>query len=1113
MRSHKLTHTVMVLGALLLGAPSSNAQYSINLFAGGGPNGLPALSSSIGNPGGVAVDASGNIYIADPYSSRIFKVASGTVTVFAGNESGAGAGGYSGDGGPATSATLSRPVGVAVDASGNVFMADTDNSVIREVVAATGNIQTVAGNAILGAGYSGDGNFATSAQLNFPSGVFVDSSGNIFIADTSNSVIREVVAATGDIQTVAGNVNLGPGYSGDGALATNAQLDLPDGVFVDGLGNIFIADTDNSVIRCVVGTAGGCLGSALPVGDITTVAGAQYTYDFNCNFSGDNGPALNAQLCTPSGVSVDTTGNMYIADTGNSEIREVVAGNIQAFAGTGGVAGYTGDNGPATSAELNNPNGLFLASGNVFIADTENFVIREVTGGTINTAVGNNTPADSGDGGVPTNASLNAPGGVFVDAAGDVYVADTSNCVIREILSASGDIQTVAGNGTLGCGYTDNVPALSAQLDFPSSVFVDSGGNIYIADTENSVIRCVVESAGGCLGSTQPVGNITTVAGTGIGGYSGDNGPATSAQLFNPDGVFVESGGNIFIADTTNSVIRCIVGTAGGCLGSSLAVGDITTLAGTPTTPCSANNVFPLCGDGGLASSAYLSSPAGVYVDGLGNLFIADTFDSKIRCVVGRAGGCFGSALVVGSITTVAGTGSAGYSGDGGLATSGLLNDPYGVFVDGFGNIFIADTDNSVVREVVAVTGDIQTIAGNGTFGYAGDGGTGTSAELAHPLGIASDASGNLFVADTENSRIRELSSTVKVASIPSAATLPTGGSQQFAATVTGASNTSVTWEVNGVAGGNSATGTVSNLGSYQAPASVPSGGGVTVTAVADANGVNLASALVTIVSGAPTVTVTTSPTVTEVYTGATQTFVANVTGISNTAVNWQVTGAGTIAAGMYSAPATVPTPSTVVIAAVSQANSNVSGVYPILIVAAPTASQPAPQTVSPGGTATYSISLNANTGDPKQPITLACLTSSLPLNATCNFSPSRIAPGPSAVPFTLTINVPTTAASLEKRNGLWAPQLGVAFAFLPMAAILFVMSTRENDKRKKHRQWLPFVVLLCTALVFLIGCGGSSSSTTTTGTQPKLYSVQVQGTTAAQPNPTTLTTASLTVQ
>jgi trimeric autotransporter adhesin len=1105
MRAHKLTPTVMILGALLLGAPWSNAQYSINLFAGGGPNGLPALSSSIGNPGGVAVDASGNIYIADPYSSRIFKVASGTVTVFAGNESGAGAGGYSGDGGPATSAALSRPTGVAVDTSGNVFIADTDNSVIREVVAATGNIQTVAGNAILGAGYSGDGNPATSAQLNFPSGVFVDSSGNIFIADTSNSVIREVVAATGNIQPVVGNGTPCGAVApcGDGGAATSAQLDLPDGVFVDGSGNIFIADTDNSVIREVVAATG----------NIQTVAGTYYSFILNgdlCNFSGDGGLATSAYLCLPSGVSVDSTGDIFIADTSNSEIREVVAGNIQAFAGTGGVAGYTGDNGPATSAELNNPNGLFLASGNVFIADTENFVIREITSGTINTVAGNNTPADSGDGGVPTNASLNAPGGAFVDASANIYVADTSNCVIREISSASGDIQTVAGNATLGCGYTDNVPALSAQLDFPSSVFVDSGGNIYIADTENSVIRCVVESAGGCLGSAQPVGNITTVAGTGIGGYSGDNGPAISAQLFNPDGVFVDSGGNIFIADTTNSVIRCIVGTASGCFGSTLAVGDITTVAGNGT-PCA--DPATSCGDGAAATSAQLNFPAGIFVDASGDLFIADTFDSKIRCVVGAAGGCLGSTLVVGDITTVAGTGSTAYSGDGGPATSGALFDPSGVWVDTLGNIFIADTDNSVVREVVAVTGDIQTIAGNGTFGYVGDGGAGTSAELAHPLGIAGDASGNLFVADTENSRLRELSSTVKVASIPSAATLPTGGSQQFAATVTGASNTSVTWEVNGIAGGNSATGTVSDLGSYQAPASVPSGGGVTVTAVADANGVNLASASVTIVSGAPTVTLTTSPTVTEVYTGATQTFVANVTGISNAAVNWQVTGAGTISAGVYSAPATVPTPSTVVIGAVSQANSNVSGVYPILIVAAPTASQPAPQTVSPGGTATYSISLNANTGDPKQPITLACLTGSLPLNATCNFSPSKIAPGPSAVPFTLTISVPTTAASLEKRNGLWAPQLGVAFAFLPMAAILFVMSTRENGNRKKRRQWLPVVVLLCASLVLLIGCGGSGGSSTPPGTQPKVYSVQVQGTTAAQPNPTTITTVSLTVQ
>src|SRR5579871_864979 len=1114
-----LTRT-LTLVAGLLAASLANAQYSINLFAGGGPNGLPASSSSIGNPTGVAVDASGNIYVCDTYSSRVFKVAAGTLTVFAGNDSGAGEGSYSGDGGPATAAGLSRPEGLAVDAAGNVFIADTDNSVIREVVAATGIIQTVAGNANLGPGYSGDGSLATNAQLDQPGGVFVDGSGNIFIADTSNSVIREVVAATGNIQTVAGNANLAPGYSGDGGAATSAQLDLPTGIFVDASGNIFIADTDNSVIRCVIGAAGGCLGSSFAAGAITTVAGAQYTFNFSCNFSGDNGPALSAQLCTPGGVYVDNAGNLYIADSGNSEIREVVAGNMQAFAGTGGFPGYSGDSGPATSAEINTPTGLFVNSGNVYIADTSNYVIREVTSGTISTAIGNNTPADSGDGGAATSASLDAPGNIFVDAAGDVFIADTSNCVIREIAAGTGNIQTVAGNATLGCGYADNLPALSAQLDLPFGVFVDAGGNIYIADTENSVIRCVVESAGGCFGSSQAVGNITTLAGTGIGGYSGDSGTATAAQLYNPSAIFVDGGGNVFIADTTNSVIRCIVGTAGGCFGSTLAVGDITTVAGTPSVVCS--DPQTACGDGAAAISAQLYAPAGVFADASGNLFIADTFDSKVRCVVAVAGGCFGSTLAVGDITTVAGTGSTGYSGDGGLAVSGALYDPSGIWVDSLGNIFIADTTNSVVREVVAVTGDIQTVAGTGTFGYAGDGGTGTSAELAHPLGVGEDASGDIFVADTENSRIRELISTVAVASIPNAATLPTGGSQQFAATVTGARNTSVTWLVNGVIGGSSAAGTVSNLGSYQAPASVPGGGAVTITAVADANGVNLATALVTIVSGAPTVTLTTSPTATEVYTGTTQTFQSNVTGMSNTAVNWQVNQVqggnpifGTIAAGTYTAPASVPSPATVVIGAVSQANSSVSGVYPVLIVAAPTAPQPAPQTISAGGTATYSISLDANTGDPRQPITLACLTSSLPQNATCSFSPSKIVPASSAVPFTLTISVPTTGASLDGRDKLWAQPFAAAVAFLPMGALILVgAGTRDSRSRKKRRQWLPWVVFMCVPLTLLMACGGSSSSSGSSGTpQPKTYSVQVQGATAAQPNPTTITTVSLTVQ
>ncbi|MFZ0774666.1 MAG: hypothetical protein WCA49_00895 [Candidatus Sulfotelmatobacter sp.] len=1152
MLSHKLNHSVILLGALLLAAPAaSNAQYAINLFAGGGPNGLSAITSSIGYPGGVAQDASGNTYIADSYSNRVFKVdASGTLTVFAGNGLGIGGeDGYSGDGGPATSAELSRPEGVAVDAAGDVFIADTDNSVIRCVVGslkgcfgsalAAGDITTVAGiyyPTTDTCNYSGDGSLATSAYLCQPGGVFVDGSGNIFIADTENSVVREVLAANNNIQTVAGSGLPCGAVSpcGDGAAATSAELDLPGGVFVDGAGDIFIADTYDSVIREV----------AAATGNIQTVAGTYYTYIQNgdvCEYTGDGALATLAGICQPSGVSVDSAGDIFIADSLNSAIRCVVGsaggcfgsayavGDITTVAGNYAMgAGYSGDGGPATSAQLNDPNGLLLdGSGDILIADTENSLIRCVVGssggcsgstlavGDITSLTGNHTVAYSGDGNLATVAELYADGGVFADGSGNVFIADSYNCVIREVLAATGYIQTVAGNGT--CGYAgDGAAATSAELNYPGGVFVDSLGDIFIADTLNSLVREVVAATG----------YIQTVAGDPalVAGYSGDNGPATSAQLYEPYGVFVDSSGDIFIADTTNSAIRCVVGTALGCFGSTLAVGDITTVAGTPTTPCSANNTFPICGDGGLATSAYLSSPAGVFGDALGDILIADTFDSKIRCVVGSAGGCFGSTLAVGSITTVAGTGSGGYSGDGGLATSGLLDDPYGVFVDSFGNIFIADTDNSVVREVVAVTGNIQTIAGNGTEGYAGDGGTATSAELDHPLGIAGGLSGSLFIADTENSRVRELSSTVNEASVPSSATVPAGASQQFATTVTGASDTSVTWQVNGVTGGNAATvGAISPLGSYQAPAAVPSPATVTVTAVANANGVNRASATVNIISGSGTaVTVSTSPTVTEVYTGTTQTFAANVTGITNTAVNWQVDGVtsgnstvGTISAtGTYSAPTAVPTPATVMIGAVSQAMSNVSAVYPIVLANAPTASQPASQTINAGGTATYDISLNPNTGDPEHPITLACLNSSLPLNATCTFSPSTITPALSPVPFTLTVNVPTGSASLEKPNRMWlAPQLFAAF--LPIGALLFIgLGKRGSEKRRKRRQWLPFLFLLCVSLGWLIGCGGSSTSPSNpSNPEAGSYSVQVQGTTAAQPNPITITTASLTVQ
>jgi len=1135
-----ITSIAIVLGLALIAPPLSPAQFSISTIAGGGSSGLPATQSSIGYPESVALDSSGNIYLSDSYSNQIFKVDStGNATVLAGN----GTVGYAGDNGPATSAALNNPEGLVIDGAGDVFFADTNNFVIREVVASSGNIQTVVGNGI--EGDLGDGGPATSAELDDPYGVFVDTSGDIFIADTDNYVIRCVAAAAGAcgistsqagyIYTVAGTPGTGctsytgpPPLCGDTGPATAAQLTEPEGVFVDSAGNIFIADTDDSVIRVVnPGTAPVTIATVtIQPGDIATVAGTYYDSSLgdSCVFTGDGGPALGAYLCQPNGVFVDTSENIFIADTDNFAIREVgTAGTISTPAGTLGTAcsAYNntngcGNGGLATGALLNYPSGMAVdSSEDIYIADTEDFAVREVVAATgdIQAFAGNTFLAYSGDGGVSTNAALNAPGQVFVDGSGDVFIADSDNSVIREVVAASGDIVTVAGNGI--AGYSgDGGAATLAELNSPYSVFVDGSGDIFIADTENCLIR---EVSGGI---------ISTVAGDPTAqptpcGYAGDGGLPTSAQLYNPYGVTLDSSGNIFIADSQNSAIRVVnTGTTAITLaGVTIPPDTIATLAGNGTACVPSNG----CGDGGPATSALLNFPGGLTVDATENIFIADSSDEAVRVINTSTTPVTiaGVTIPPGDIETVVGTlGQRGYSGDGATPSSALLDTPSGVFVDSSEDIFIADEFNNAIREVVAVTTIIQTIAGNGTEGFSGDGGPATSAELAHPLGIVGVTSGDFFVADTENSRIRELTSTAEIVLAGASATVPVGGSQQFAATVTGASNTSVTWEVNRVPGGNSTWGKVSSTGLYTAPATVPTPPTVTVSAVSNANGFTKASVEVTIGGkNTPTVSVTTTPSgVTDVYTATTQTFNATVTNETNTAVNWQVNGVaggnstvGTISsAGVYTAPSAVPSHPVVLITAVSQANTTVWDSYPITVVTPPSAAQPAPQTISPGATATYKLALKANTGDPHQPITLSCVQSTLPPGATCTFSPAKITPASTAVPFTLTVTVPSGTASLEKPGGLWlTPQL--FFAFMPLAGI-FLIGAKPRDQR---RRWL-WVALLCVLLIALSACGGgSSSSSTSTGTNPEVgtYTIQVQGTTAAQPTAVTITTVGLTVQ
>ena len=601
----------------------------------------------------------------------------GVLTVVAGN----GTPGFSGDNGPATLAQLDYPYGVAVDSAGNLYIADFLNNRIRKVT--NGVITTFAGSGMIG--FGGDNGPATSARIWHPEAVAVDAAGNLYITNVLNERIRKV--SNGVITTLAGNGTAG--YGGDNGPATSAQLNQPIGITVDSAGNVYFAERGNEVVRKVAN------------GVITTVAG-----NGTAGYSGDGGPATSAQLNYPYGVTVDSAGNLYVAEVSNRRIRRVSGGTISTVAGTG-TAGFSGDGGPATSAQLGQPYDVAMDSaGNLYIADAGNDRIRKVSAGTITTVAGNGMPGFSGDGGPPTSAQLNSPYGVAIDSAGSVYAVELYSYRVSKV--SGGAISTVAGNGTPGSGG-DNGPATSAQLYLADGAAADSGGNLYIADTGNNRIRKVAN------------GVITTVAGNGTAGYGGDNGSATSAQLNEPNSIAVDPAGNLYIADANNSRIR------------KVANGVITTVAGNGTAGFS--------GDNGPATSAQLNAPLGVALDSSGNLYIADERNYRIRKVSG------------GVISTVAGSGTAGFSGDNGPATSAQLTAPGAIALDSAGALYIAD--NLRLRKVSG--GVISTVAGNGTTGFSGDNGPATSAQFSEIPGVAVDSAGNVYIADASNNRIRIL--------------------------------------------------------------------------------------------------------------------------------------------------------------------------------------------------------------------------------------------------------------------------------------------------------------------------------------------------------------------
>lgn len=700
------------------------------------------------------------------------------------------------------------PTAVVEDASGNLYIAPPNSQYILEWQASTGQMIVFAGT-----GYISDHHqpgIATTSPLWSPSALAIDSHGNVYIADTGNNAIKEV-SPSGELTTIVGTTKpCGGGKCGDNGPAILAQLNGPSGVALDSSGNIYVADTNDNRVRCVIMVAEGC-GSGSAVGDIVNYVG---TVGAACPSStsacGDGGKANVSLLNNPIGVSVASNGYLYIADNQDNRIREVGAQRIiTTIAGTGNLCAPStaacGDGGAATSANLGFPRGVWVDSlNNVYIADNRSQRLRLVTHKTniITTLAGTGVKGFAGDGGEPVNAELSSPAGVFVDASGNVFVADTGNQRIRKITGGStGVISTIIGGGSGGDGGAPN--GTYALLSNPYAVAVDSSNNYYIADTSDNRIRVVNTQPGPITVASVliPAGTIATVAGSGNAGYTGDGGAALSATFNSPYGIAVDGSGNIYVADSLNHVVREVNGATGtintfapsanwitptavavdaqrNVFVADAAGNQIYEVSGGVATVVAGNGTPGYLGDGSPATLAELDDPFGVAVDTSDDIYIADSQNDVIRCVLGAIGGCgdSGHKYAVGDIITYAYTGGATFSGDGGLAVNASRSNPTEVAVDAAGNLFVGGGDDYLVQRVDLATGIIVTVVGIDTepyfYGFFGDGYAAVKSHI-NATGLTIDGNENLLIADTGNNRIQEVPMVPATTMSPTSLTFP----------------------------------------------------------------------------------------------------------------------------------------------------------------------------------------------------------------------------------------------------------------------------------------------------------------------------------------------------
>ncbi len=762
-----------ILGAVKAGIDGCPSPI-INTIAGTGVAGLNAdgqvpLATKLYLPQDVTYGPDGLLYIVDWNNHRIRRIKNGVVETFAGS-------GYLGDasGDDPKTIDFNHPTNVCFDDAGDMIVAAWHNSLVKQIaMTPDGSPGTVTNLAGTGArAFGGDEGPGNQARLDLPSSVAVDTGGNINISDQANYRLR-LLEPNGIIHTIAGTGT--PGGAGDEGPAITAELNGPKGqsappasrIAIDARNRIYIADTGNHKVRLID-----------EVGIIRTIVGTGTAGD-----GGDGGPASAAQLNTPSDVAVAPNGTLYNADTQNNRVRIVRPdGTIDTFAGTG-ARGFTGDAGPAHLAKLDRPYGVELApNGNVYIADTHNQRIREVTGvdlpppptprpkptpeiipctnevGSICTYVGTTEYDDeggvvgstgfSGEGQNRLHTTIYWPFDIEFTPSGRRVFLDWNNHRVREILPPDDTIQTIMGTDFVGDGPKDlsdlepeGADPLTVDLNHPTDIQEFPNGDLIVAAWHNHKIRQIDVDDGRVrvlLGG--PAGFMYD------GCPAGDGCAAKVTRVNQPPHFVLDPTGNLFLIDQRNQRIRVIYDFAG-----ERENAIVQTVVGTGTAGF--NDGAALQAQVNFPTGGNPEPSGGIALAADGTLYFSDSNNNRVRKVVFSDPGVFQDGMV----TTIAGTGEKGFAGDDGPATAAQLSFPQDLEIGPDGNLYFADADNNRVRMIDLTTGIITTVAGTGASGYGGDGGQATAALLNRPFGIAFDSSGDLYISDTFNSLIRKV--------------------------------------------------------------------------------------------------------------------------------------------------------------------------------------------------------------------------------------------------------------------------------------------------------------------------------------------------------------------